>query len=333
MRRWIVLLLSAGILSGCAVINVPLTLEQRRELREYVVRPAERRFVTDKILLLDISGLITSEQFSGWLGEQTSTVADVRDALDKALKDRHIKAVVLRVDSPGGEVTASDIIYEQIKRFKQKRAEQERPVVVLASLLGQATSGAYYIALAADKIYAHPTCVTGAIGVTATFPDLSGLTRKIGVNMRVIKSADLKDLGSIWRDFSPEERRILQQTIDEMHQRFVRLVAENRSQLDRETVLRLADGRIYTARQAEQLGLVDGIAYLDEVIDEAKSLAGIRDADVITYKRKSAFEGSIYSRSVSPRPRATPNISLIQVNADGILGLLRRGGFYYLWLP
>jgi len=319
--------------SGCAIINLPLSLPGETELREFVVRPAEHRLVRNKVLLLDISGVISAQERFGFLNESPSTVADVRDALDKAEKDRRIKAVVLRIDSPGGEVTASDIIYEEIKRFKKKRAESGHPVVVLASILGEGASGGYYIALAADKIFVHPTTITGAIGVLATFPNLSGLTRKIGVDVRVIKSSDKKDLGSIWRDFTPDERRILQQTIDEFYERFVRVVAENRPQLDREAVLRLADGRIYTARQALDNHLVDGIAYLDGVIEKAKKMADITDAAVVTYRRAHRFEGSIYSRSPGGGIRAAPSVNLLQINARDIFGSFHRPGFYYLWMP
>jgi len=301
-------------------------------MREFVVTPPKHRLVMNKILLLDISGTITAEQRAGLFGHQSSTLADVRDVLDKAEKDRRIKAVILRIDSPGGEVTASDTIYEQIRRFKQQRLNSEQPVVVTASLLGQGTSGGYYIALAADEIYAHPTTITGAIGVAAIFPKLAGLTRKIGVDVRVIKSADKKDIGSMWRDFTPEEQKILQQMTDEMFERFVQVIDENRPRLDRETILRLADGRIYTARQALEHNLIDDIAYLDEVIEKTKSHADIRDAAIVTYRRTSQFRGGIYSRS-PVAPPAAAEVNLLQIDVGEVFESWWQPGFYYLWMP
>jgi protease-4 len=320
-------------MSGCAVINVPLSLSREVELREFVVKPAEGRFVTDKILLIDISGLITGESPGGLLSRRSNTVASVRDALDKAKKDNDIKAVVLRIDSSGGEVTASDVIYEQVRRFRAQRAEGDEPVAVLASMLGVAASGGYYCALAADRIYAHPTSLTGSIGVIATFPNLDTLIRKIGVDMRIIKSAEKKDMSSMWRDFTPEEREILQQTIDEMYQRFVDVVTENRGQLDRETVVKLADGRVYTAQQAVDNHLIDGIAYLDDVIDKAKGQAKIDDAHVVVYRRASRFDGSVYSQSPMPAPRVGSQINLLQINGESMFGPWPQPGFYYLWMP
>jgi protease-4 len=333
MKQLLLLGILASFTSGCAVINIPLTLSRDAALEEFEVKAAKGRFVTDKILLLDISGVISGESSSGLLGSQSNTVSNVRDALDKARRDSDIKAIILRINSPGGEVTASDIIYEQIRRYRKDRADKNKPVPVLASMLGEGASGGYYAAVAADEIYAHPTCVTGSIGVTAMFPRLEELGRKIGVEVRIIRSADKKDIGSMWRDFTPEERKILQGMIDELYERFIEIVAENRPQLDRDSVRRLADGRIYTAQQALQHRLIDGIAYLDDVIETAKKKAGIDDAQVIVYKRTSRFKGGIYSQAPGGPPHAAPQINLLQINADGLLGPWANAGFYYLWMP
>jgi len=334
MNRLVGMILLALAVSGCAFVTVPFGFPSGEvEMEEYVMQRAKGHFVKDKILILDISGPITGEPSVGWFQEKPSTLAEVRDALDKAQRDKKIKAILLRINSPGGEVTASDAIYEQIRRFKQKRAQAKQPVAVVASLVGEGASGGYYIALAADKIYAHPTTITGSIGVVAIFPKLADLTRKIGVDIRIIKSADKKDIGSMWRDFTPEEQKILQQCIDEMFERFVQIVAENRPGLNLESVRRLADGRIYTAKPALKNHLIDEILYLDDVIERAKSLADISDAWVVTYRRTSTFEGGIYSRAMPTTPQASAQINLLQINADGIFGLWRQPGFYYLWMP
>lgn len=319
--------------AGCGALSIPVSSPPGTELREYVVHPAGSRLTKAKILLIDISGLITGGETSGLLGTGSSTVADVRDALKKARKDQRVEAVIVRIDSRGGEVTASDAVYEEIRRFKKDRADAKNPVPVIASIVGMGASGGYYVALAADKIYAYPTSVTGSIGVIATFPNLAGLTSKIGVTMRVIKSADKKDSGSLWRDFTPEERKILQAIIDEMYERFVGLVAENRPELDRDAVLRLADGRIYTGSQALANKLIDGIAYFDEVVEKTKTAADLKDASVVTYRRTSNLRVGLYAKSPDPTPQAAPQVNLVQIDGKGLLDPPRRAGFYYLWAP
>jgi len=321
----------AILAGGCAFVSVPLALSGTPDMREFVVQPARGMFTRNKILLLDLSGVISMEESGGLLRTRTSMVDDVQAALEKAREDGRIRAVILRIDSPGGEVTASDLIYAQLREFKRERARRGQPVVVTASILGEGASGGYYIALAADKIYAHPTSITGSIGVIATFPNLGPLAQKLGVQMRVLKSADKKDLGSMWRDFSAEERTILQGTIDGMYERFVGIVEENRPDLSREDVLRLADGRVYTAQQALEHQLIDGIAYLDEVVVKTREAAGLKDALIVTYRRESDFSGGLYSRLASAAPR-TPSVHLIEIHAGDLLPL-RKPGFYYLWMP
>ncbi|MBM3333922.1 signal peptide peptidase SppA [Candidatus Sumerlaeota bacterium] len=340
IHRLAILTAIAAIGSGCAIVTIPALFPREVEMREFTVQPAQSYLTRNKILMLDVSGMITDERYSGLFSEWPSTLADVRDALDKAQKDNHIKAVILRINSPGGTVTASDSIYNQIRLFKERRAKKGQSVVVVASLQSTGASGGYYVALACDEIYAHPTAITGAIGVIGIFPKLADLTRKIGVDVRVIKSADKKDMGSMWRDFTPDEQAILQRMIDEMFERFAQIVAEKRS-LTPETVRRLADGRIYTAKQALENRLIDGISYLDDVIERTKQLAHLADARVITYRRVSEFSGGIYSRSSVNEPlgrargelQAAPQVNLLQINADGLPGPSRLPGFYYLWMP
>ena len=314
-------------------MSIPVTGPPGAEMREYVLQPAKSRLTKHKILCLNVSGTLTTVETGGLLGTNPSVTEDVRDALKKALDDERIEAVVVQIDSRGGEVTASDAIYEEIRRFKQARQEKKRPVKVLASIAAMGASGGYYVALAADKIYAYPTSITGSIGVIATFPNLAGLVSKIGVDIRVIKSADKKDSGSLWRDFTPEERTIMQSVIDEFYQRFVEVVAQNRPGLDRKTVLALADGRIYTGPQALENKLIDGIGYMDDVFEKAKEAAGIKDAAVVTYRRPSGLRVGLYAQSPAPAPQTGNQVNLLQINGAGVFEPSRRPGFYYLWLP
>ena len=332
LRRNIVLLLmclSFFLFQGCAVIVAPILYPRKGKIEEILIQEAEGWFVKDKALLVDISGILTSSKNGGLFGSSENVVDTLKEVLKKAEEDPYVKALVLRINSPGGDVTSSDIIYKELKEFRAKTGK-----IVVAEHMGLATSGAYYISMAADKVYAHPTTLTGNIGVIATFPKLKDLSTKIGIDVRVIKSGDKKDIGSLWRDFSPEEREILESVINEYYERFVTIVAENRKNLDREKVRALADGRIYTAGQALDLGLIDGIAYLSEAIDKARQEAGITDSKVVMYTRPHELKENIYSSSMIPDPASSrqTQIGLVNVNTRG--GLLDPGPqFLYLWLP
>jgi protease-4 len=146
--------------------------------------------------------------------------------------------------------------------------------------------------------------------------------------MRVIKSGENKDIGSMWRDFAPGDREILEALIDDFYQRFLETVAKGRPELDPETIGELADGRVYTAKQAEEAGLIDGIKYLDEVIGAAREAAGLDDAAVVAYKRPRSYKGHIYADSPSAAPRA-----FLNVDADSLLDWASQPRFQYLWMP
>lgn len=319
----IAVVLLCVLIQGCAFVIIPGFLEHKGELEEVVVEKPKRWFVRNRILIVPIKGIITGEERTGVFSHE-NTVSEIKDMLEKAEQDERVRAVVLRIDSPGGGVTACDMIYNALKEFKTKT---QKPVY--AAMMDIAASGGYYVALAADKIYAHPTTVTGSIGVIGVFPEVSGLAEKIGVKSRVIKSGEKKDMASMWRDFTPEEREILEGLIQQMYERFVDIIADRRPELDRESVLRLADGRIYSAQQAVDLKLVDGIAYLEKVIENAKEAAGIDQAKVVFYKRPGQYYGNIYERYTWP---GASQVNLVNIDVQQIF---RSGGpqFQYLWLP
>ncbi len=179
-----------------------------------------------------------------------------------------VKAVVLRVASPGGSVVAAREIYDAVMEIRA------RGTSVVASFGEVAASGGYYVAAGADKIYAHPATLTGSIGVLAIFPNLEGLTEKIGVKMIVIKSGPSKDHSAGYRDLTVAERATWQTMIDEIYGDFVNVVAQGR-RLDEERVRQLADGRVYTGKQAKQVGLVDELGNLDAAVDAAAKLGKI----------------------------------------------------------
>jgi len=232
----------------------------------------------EKVLMVDISGIISSFSNPNILNREKNILSSIRYRLEKAAEDRYIRSIILRIDTPGGEVTASDIIYNEIRLFKQKTGV---PVVVLG--MGVMASGGYYIASAADFIIVHPTAITGSIGVISIFPNIQELFDKLGIQVNIIKSGRMKDSGSSFREMTAEEEAVFQSVVDELYQKFLNVVLEGRKELlSREELKTIADGRIYTAGQAYELKLVDEIGYFDTAFEKAKQLAGIKNAQLVT---------------------------------------------------
>jgi protease-4 len=271
--------------TGCITVTVDL-FEEAKPLKERVVSGAGR----DKLLLLEISGFISEGPRRGlrslWAGTEAGRI---KEELDKAAKDHRIKGVVMRINSPGGMVGGADQIYHEILAFKR---EHRLPVV--ACLMGVAASGGYYVAQAADAIVAQPTGITGSIGVVAMKPNVRGLMDKMGVDREVVKSGRFKDFWSPFKPATPEEKELMQGVIDDFHARFVEVVAAGR-RLPAARVRPLADGRIYTAAQAKEWGLVDKLGYLDDAVSLAKEKAGLEEARVVLYHRPGTWRPTVYS--------------------------------------
>lgn len=233
-----------------------------------------------------------------------------------------VKAVILRLDTPGGEVTASDILYNEILNFKEKTGKP-----VLGLMMGVAASGGYYIASACDYIIAHPSTITGSIGVISIFPNLEDLFAKIGIKVNVIKSEKMKDSGSTFRDLTTEEKKIFQDIVDELYQKFLDVVYHKRkNSLSLEELKKIADGRVYTARQAYELKLIDEIGYFDSAIKKTLTLASLKEAKVIAYTYYPGRKTTIYASSLEKS-------SLFErKNFEDLLRSL-KSGFYYLWFP
>lgn len=321
MKRWIWIALLAAMpffWSGCAYVNLSL-LSEPGPLREKVVDGEGDA----RILLLDVTGVISEEKKrSMGLRQETSMVDDFREALRKAGKDRKIAGLVVRINSPGGTVTASDILRHEILEYKRKTG-----VRVVACMMDVAASGGYYVATAADEIVAHPTTITGSIGVIAMKFNVQGLLGKIGVEAEAVKSGDKKDLLSPFRPATEEETKIVQAVIDQLHGRFVDVIVEGRKPLSRDVVLKLADGRIYTASQALERRLIDRVAYLDGAIEGLKSALNLKNASVIVYHRPGSYKGSIYSE-------AGGNTTVVNLLPQDLESLLPQGmRFMYLWAP
>lgn len=305
------------MLTGC-VFNISLfpTIEP---LQEKILEGSGK----EKIALIDLSGLISDEKEDGIM-DLPDMVARVKEELSSAASDKAVKAIILRINSPGGTVTASDLIYHEVQLFKEQTGK-----TVIAAITDIGTSGAYYIAMAADQIVAHPTAVTGSIGVIMLHINLQGLMEKIGVGAESIKSGRHKDLGLPTQPLSAEGREILQGVIDTMYGRFLDVVAVGRKGLAPEKIRSLADGRIYSAREAKELGLVDEIGYLEQAIDSAKSKTGLKKATVIMYRRPHEFKSNIYSKTNKRVIDSLPSFGIVPDH------FLERGytKFLYLWIP
>ena len=279
---------------------------------------------SDKVLLLDIQGIISNRDQRAFTGFpiKKGMVETVREILMKAEEDDNIKALLLRINSPGGTVTSSDIIYHEIMSYKKRKK-----IKVYVSIVDVAASGGYYIAMSGDTLMAHPTSLTGSIGVIAVKVNVSGLMQKIGIGWEVVKSGDKKDFLSPLRALTAEEKVLFQQTIDNFHKRFVATIVKNRSDLNLETVRKLADGRIYNSDQALEAKLIDAIGYLDDTVKLIGKETNIKDPKVITYHRPGEYKSNLYSSLPN-----SPNINLL--NIDLGLNLDRASPhFMYLWMP
>jgi protease IV len=317
-----VLLLPLAVV-GCGMPSLLITpVQNTSSLEEQTVREGQG-FGAGKIAIIEVEGMLLNMKAGGMLQPTENEVSRFTQEMEKAANDPAVKAVVLRVNSPGGTVTASDIMYETVRRFKEK---SKKPVV--AALQDVAASGAYYVACAADTIVAHPTSVVGSIGVVFNTFNVAGTMEKIGAKSEAIKSGPLKDMGSPFKELDPQARAVMQGMVDEYYQRFVSVVTSNRPARDSETVKLTTDGRVFSGVRAVELGLADRTGLLDDAIDEAKKLGNAPNARVVIYRRPFGYSGSIYAQSPTPQPQA----NVLELKVPGLSDRL-PSGFYYLWHP
>jgi protease-4 len=231
----------------------------------------------DKVAIISVEGVILESE-EGFVKRQ----------IDRALKDDNVKAVVVRVDSPGGSVSGSDYIYHHLRQLKTS----DRKVPIVVSMGGIAASGGYYVSMAVghtpDVIFAEPTTFTGSIGVIIPHYNLGGLMQKYGVESDSVASHPLKTMGSISRPMTEEERKIFQRLVDDGFDRFKSIIRSGRSKFDKDPAAldKLATGQIYTADQAKASGLIDQIGFLEDAVDRAIALADLDKAEVKVVKYK-----------------------------------------------
>jgi protease-4 len=319
------LLILPFLLTGCGQTAFHVELVPTdRQLEETQIQRDAGLFVFDKIAIIDIDGSLYNRQKGGWLRRGENPVSLFIEKLDKAAADKSVKAVVLRLNSPGGTVAASDIMYHSLMEFRRKT---NKPVI--ACLLGIGCSGAYYIACGCDGIVAQPSSVVGNIGTIFQTFSVAGTMDKIGVKAVTIKSGELKDLASPLHDLSADEQKVLQGIITKLSEQFFAVVRKGRKQIDEQKMAELSDGRVFTAEQSLAQGLIDKVGYLDDGIKWAKEMAGVKKWRVVIYHRPSSYQPNAYSVASANADGIGPlvNLELPEwLNSDG-------AQFLYLWQP
>jgi protease-4 len=301
---------------GCSLPNINL-FPEAGPLKEVTLEGTG----DEKILVLSIQGTISDRPKEKLLRTQPSMVQEVISQLKRAEQDPLIKAVLMKVNSPGGTVTASDILYHEIRSYKERSG-----IKLVVAMMNLAASGGYYLSLPADWIMAHPTTITGSIGVIFSRPGVSGFMEKLGLALHVSKSGELKDMGSPFRAPTEADEAIFQALTDQMAQRFINLVLEHRT-LSADQKQRISSARVFLANEAQQVGLIDQIGYLTDAVEKAKSLAGLSpDAKVVTYRRYKTEDDNIYNPAVRQL-----EANGINSKALGVLSAVQEAGFYYIW--
>ena len=246
----------------------------------FLTRFGERRAfaIGDKIAVVDIKGVIASSR-------------NIVEQIDAYKEDDDVKAIILRINSPGGGVGPSQEIHREVLKAREKKK-------VIASIGSVGASGGYYVACASDLIVVNPGTITGSIGVVMEFSNVEELLKKIGLRSYVIKSGRHKDIGSPLREMTAEEKSILQGVIDSVHSQFIRAVAEGRNMEERK-VREIADGRIFSGEQAKDLGLVDRLGGLQDAIEIAAEMVGIKGKPTVIYpKKKLSLYEMLFKKSL-----------------------------------
>jgi len=319
------LLLAGLAAAGCGPTAYKITpVPVDRSLEERVLID-EGGFASAKVVLVDVDGILANREEFSLFGEGENPVSFFVEKLDKAAADSAVRALILRINSPGGTVTASDLMHAEILHFKT-RTGGKRPVV--AVLMDVAASGGYYLACGADEIVAHPTTVTGSIGVIMQMVNFADTMAKLGIKADAITSGKMKDAGSPLRHMKPEEREVFQKLVDQFYDRFVKVVAEGRPKVTEQKVREIADGRVYSAPQALELGFVDKVGTLRDALADVKARINARRVRVVTYHRPLGWKPNIYAQE----PVGPPQVNLVNVNLPKLWPYWEPQ-FLYLWAP
>lgn len=282
-----------------------------------------------KVAVIQVKGIIQHKSTDlNFLGSSGALVEEIVDQLTEAKYDPQVKAIILEVSSPGGEITASDTLHHEIEEFKTSGKK------VIVYMNGVATSGAYYISTPADMIIAHPTTITGSIGVILNYLNYEGLFEKLGLKTVVFKSGEKKDIGSPTRPTSDEEKEIMQGIVDGFYNKFLNVIIEGRTSALNSLKLKdfwqlgLSDGRIFTAKTAQDVGLIDDIFYFDETCDITVGLLKVpeKPVTVVRYRRVYPLRDLL--------GMALQKVgSGFKIDLKPNLGQEDTPRFMYLWIP
>lgn len=329
------MLLVALVLAGCSPLGLSVRLGPTNDqmVASRVLEVGEGPGTpTDRVAMVVVRGLITDTPTTGFLGETSAPIDTMVTQLKLAAKDDNVKAVLLRIDSPGGTVAGSETAYREVRAFMENTG---KPVVV--SMGEVATSGGYYLALAGDHIVAENATLTGSIGVLIPSFNVSEGLGKLGIHTRFVTSGPNKDLANPVAPMRDEHYEILQGIVREYYGSFQSIVLRRRPTLKPEWVARATDGRVMTGDMAAAIGLVDSLGGVREAMDKAMELAGLERAALIRYGSKANAPRTAYATGTTPTPvMADQSISLLRVEGAGLgagaLGL-RPGVGYYVWVP
>lgn len=323
MKTHILLLAALGLVCvvGCSpsggILLRPVSLTDK--LSETIVSRDPGWFVSDRVVIIDVDGTLSNDRNRNGFGAGENPVSLFIEKLQRAGSDPRVKAVVVRINSPGGTVAATDMMYAALRKFRTKT---KLPVVAIIEDMG--ASGGYYLACAADSIMAHHTSIVGSIGVIMQTFSLADMLATVGITTKAITSGPFKDMGSPLKPLEPKELKVLQGIVDSFYGRFVAAVQAGRPDLTPGQVKALADGRVFTGEQAHANGLVDGLGYISDAVVAAKRLAGVKKVKVVMYHRRFGYRANIYSQV------SVPQVNLINLNLPDMLSMVRPQ-FLYLW--
>ncbi|MEM6333043.1 MAG: signal peptide peptidase SppA [Planctomycetota bacterium] len=312
-------------LSGCGPTTfvVGVTPGDQRLKKTVVAR--DEKAGGSQVAIIDVSGLIANAERRGLLRSGENPVATLQEKLAEAAADRSVVAVILRINSPGGTVTASDVMHREIERF---RLQTGKPVVAL--MMDVAASGGYYVALAADEMVAHPTTITGSVGVIVQTISVEPALARLGVRADAIKSGSNKDAGSPLSTMDAAQRATLQALVDDFYERFLDRVRDARPSVDPATMAEATDGRVYSGTKALEMGMIDGLGDLYAALGRAVGRAGVASADLVLYHRPLDYVASPYAQA--PASANAAQVNLLQLNVDAGLLADMPAGAYYLWV-
>jgi protease IV len=304
--------LFSGLLTNC--ISLDLRTSSQRVLKEHVIIKGRS---DQKIAVIDLSGAISTQGKSGMFDKQASVVQHVLSSLELAEKDDQVKAVMLRISSPGGASVASEMLYHEIKRFKERSKKK-----VLAYSLDISASGAYYASIASDYIMAYPNSLVGSIGALYVRPEFKDLTDKIGIKFHVYKSGSNKDMGNPFKSPSENENYINKNITNTLGKSFLSYVVAERKITNKENIKKIASAQIFLAEESQSLGLIDATGSVYEAVEKLEQLASLHRAQIVSYGHYDMPNDNLYN--ITSQSVVKQNFTTIAEE------LIKTNGYYYL---